>query len=321
MTHAPLSRAQKAFNLYARYVQKPALVAIRPQWLARKAVAMSSPLTYKAPKGLMIKPRALTSDGAQVKAATCTIRGQDVNGTLLYLHGGAFVIGSLTMYQHLVARLGQTAGLRGVFIDYRLAPEHPFPAAVDDAFTAYKALLADPDAGPIALCGDSAGGNLVFALLLRIKANGLPMPKAAVAFSPVTDLRGNNPSLTANAATDHLVAHSWAQRGIDAYLSGQSPETTEASPILGDFTGAPPVMIHYDETEVLADDSRLMIDHLRAQGVTVETEVKHGCVHVWHLNVGRSREADHSVTNAGDFLRKAVQTGYAYPVDSTRAPA
>lgn len=303
MTHpANLSRQQQFFNTWARYAQRPSLLYIKNPRVMRFLTNLTAPMTYKRPANMLQKQMILSHDGATVPATTCYIKHQPMDGTLLYLHGGGFVIGSLPMYQHLVASLGQAAQMRSVFVDYRMAPEHPFPAALDDAVTAYQALLADPEAGPISIAGDSAGGNLVLALLLKIKDLGLAMPRAAVALSPVVDLSLSNPSFTANADTDHLLPGDWGKRCIDDYVGSHDRTAPLLSPIHGDFTGCPPVLVHYDTTEVLADDGAKIVDHLQSHGVHVETEVTSGLTHVWHLNVGRTPEADTSVAAIGAFL-------------------
>lgn len=302
------SRQQKFWNIYARAVQKPALAFVRPQWLARKVFSLNAITTYKSPKGL----RVSHMDLGGVSAAHCASRTGQTHGTLLYIHGGAFVIGNLRGYRHLIARLAAATDQRGIYIDYRLAPEHPFPAGLDDAEAAYRALLADPQSGPITLVGDSAGGNILLGLLLRIKRKGLQMPVACACMSPVTDLRLQNPSLETNQKSDLLVPMSWGARGVQDYLAGQDPETAEISPILGDFTDSPPIFINCDRTEVLYDDGRLMAAHLQAQNVDVTLQVETGLPHVWHLNVGRSPEADQSIDQIASFLR-----GHLVKVDST----
>ncbi|MEY1554644.1 alpha/beta hydrolase [Yoonia sp. R2331] len=306
------SRAQRFWNLYARVVQKPALAFVRPQWLARKVFSLNAMTVYRQPKGLRVTNMNLGG----VSAARCQIGDTATKGTLLYFHGGAFVIGNLLGYRHLVAQLASQSGQSGIYIDYGLAPENPYPAAVDDVEAAYRALLNDPTAGPITLAGDSAGGNLVFALLLRIKRHGLPMPAACAVMSPVTDLRLQNPSLATNRRSDPLVPKTWGARGVRDYLGNQLSDMPEVSPILGDFTGCPPVFINVDQTEILYDDGRLMAAHLRAQGVDVTLVEERGLTHVWHLNVGRAPEADTSVRQIAHFLSSHLET-----VDSPRTPA
>lgn len=303
MTHTPpLSRQQQFFNYWARFVQRPTLGLVKPIKLLRLLADLSASVVHKRPDNMLLKPMTLSHDGSQVGATACTIKHQPMNGTLLYLHGGGFVIGSLAMYQHLVASLGHAADMRGVFLDYRRAPEHPFPAALDDALTAYQALLA-ADAGPIAIAGDSAGGNLVLALLLKLKALDLPQPIAAAALSPLVNADFAYDSFINNTKTEHLIHPDWGKRSVAAYVAGHDMTDPFLSPIHGDFTGCPPVVLHYDTAEVLADDGRLMVAHLQSHGVDVTTEISTGRSHVWHLNVGRAPEADASVAAIGAFFR------------------
>lgn len=295
-----LSRRQRILNRYARYVQKPVLSVVKSPALVRKAFSLSATLFNKRPTGLQVDGTTLGT----VPAYRCRIDATPEDGTLFYIHGGGFVIGDILSYQHLVGRMAQEAGMRGIFVDYRLAPEHPFPAGLDDVEAAYRAVLDDPDSGPICVVGDSAGGNLAFALILRLKRQGLPLPAACACMSPVTDLRLRNPSLADNRRRDPLVSPDWGRRSIAQYLDGQSPAQEDASPILGDFTGAPPVYLCCDVTEVLYDDSRLMAERLREAGVTLFYSEHEGLPHVWHLNVGRSPEADASVAEIGAFLSR-----------------
>ncbi|WP_394152037.1 alpha/beta hydrolase [Loktanella salsilacus] len=292
------SLPQRIATLNARLVQKPLLAVVRSPQILRRLFTLNAVLNARTPAGLTLTP-------LQLGPRRCTLcdtgQAQD-HGTLLYIHGGAFVMGNLRGYRHLIAAIGKAAGLRAVFLNYRMAPEHPFPAALDDAEAAWRALSDNPDYGPLTLAGDSAGGNIALALLQRIIAKGLTLPAAVAVMSPVTDLRMKNPSLAANRRSDPLVSTRWGARGVAAYLAGTDPAQPDASPILGDFTGAPPVLIHADTTEVLFDDARLMTDHLSAQGVDVTFHAQTGLPHVWHMGVGRTPEADASVAEIGTFL-------------------
>ena len=297
------SRQQKFYNIYARYVQRPMLAGVRPVALSR-IVANLSAVAMPKPKGLVTKVIASHDTGRPMLTEIRTAASPDhARGTLLYIHGGGFVIGSLAIYQHLVAAIADAAGLRAMFVDYRMAPEHAAPGALDEVTAGFAHLRGLPEGQHIAIAGDSAGGNLALALMHRLKARGLAQPFAAACISPVTDLRGTNPSLTQNAKTEGLLSRKWIRRSAASYLAGQDPATPELSPILGDFTGAPPVLIHVDKGELLFDDARLMADHLRAQGVAVTLTQESGLFHVWHINVGRTPEADASVAQIADFLR------------------
>ncbi len=303
---AMLSRQQKFWNVYARFVQKPALALIPYQPLARLVARMNAVLTLKTPPGLQLITQTLTHDGHHVRTTLCQAGPDPTGGTLLYLHGGAFMIGDLRMYRHLVARLGAAANQSAYFLHYDLAPENAYPTALDQATAAYLALCDDPATGPVSIVGDSAGGNLVFALLHRICSRDLPRPAAVVAMSPLVDMRLTAASLTQNAKSDHLVPVSWARRGQTAYRGGGDPANPELSPVLGDFNGAPLCLIHADDTEILADDARAMAEVLRAQGIKVQLDISHGRTHVWHLNVGRSPEADASVAAIGQFIQNVT---------------
>lgn len=303
-----LSRRQKALNVYARYCQKPLLASVKNVWLARHTYTLNALTAYKTPMGYRQRELSLTHESKTVPATVCARNAKPTQGTMLYLHGGGFMIGNLRGCRHLIAELAAQSSQRGVYVDWRLAPEHPFPAGLDDAETAYMALLADPDSGPITVAGDSAGGNLTLALLNRLIAKKIPLPAACVCFSPIVDLRLVNPSLEANLHKDVLVPMSWGLRGVTAYLAGQDPSHPDISPIFGDFKGACPVMIQCDCHEVLYDDGRLMADKLRSDGVTVNYTETTDLPHVWQYNVGRAPEADQSVADAAAFMRAHVDT-------------
>ncbi|MEM6466476.1 MAG: alpha/beta hydrolase fold domain-containing protein [Pseudomonadota bacterium] len=301
-----LSRQQKFWNGYARFVQKPVLALIAHQPTVRRIADLSAAITLKTPGGLRLTEKQLSSGGASVRTTVCQIGPTPTGGSMLYLHGGAFMIGSLRGYRHLVSSLGHAADQSAHFLHYGCAPEHRFPTALDQATVAYEALCAAPDAGPISLVGDSAGGNLVFALLHRICSRGLRQPVAVSAIAPISDLRLTNGTLSTNAKSDHLVPVSWIVRGKDAYLAGHDPNDPEVSPVLGTFVGAPPCLIQVDEDEVLLEDSRALALRLWDQGVATELTMSRGRSHVWHLNVGRCPEADSSVAEIGAFVKKQV---------------
>lgn len=302
------SFSQRLATLNARLVQKPLLAAVGSPKILRQLFTLNAIISTRTPAGLVMTPVRL----GQRNCTQCdTGQGHD-DGTLLYIHGGAFVMGNLRGYRHLVAAIGQAAGMRAVFLNYRMAPEHPFPAALDDAEAAWRALSADPECGPLTLTGDSAGGNIALALLQRIIAKGLTLPAAVAVMSPVTDLRLNNPTLTVNRRSDPFVSTRWGARGVAAYLAGADPAQPDASPILGDFTGSPPVLIHADTTEVLFDDARLMAERLRAQGVAVTFHTQTGLPHVWHMGVGSTPEANASVAEIGQFLARHVVSATAH---------
>jgi epsilon-lactone hydrolase len=224
-------------------------------------------------------------------------------GILLWLHGGAYCLGSPRTHVALVAALARRAGIGAVLPGYRRAPEHPFPAAVEDSRAAWAALRAEGwPAARIALGGDSAGGGLVFALLHGLLADGEPPPSCVVAFSPWADLTLAGASLAALARRDaFLPAHRLAEVR-DLYLAGADPGDPRASPHRGRFRGAPPALIQTSRSEILLDDARMMAARLAADGVEVTLDLWNATPHVWQFYHGRLPEADIALDRAAAFL-------------------
>jgi acetyl esterase/lipase len=228
---------------------------------------------------------------------------------VLFLHGGAFIIGSPNLYRHLTWRIASAARSRLLAVDYRLAPEHPFPAALEDAFTAYNWLLTrGTDPSRIAVMGDSAGGGLVFSLMLRLRDEGYPLPAAAVALSPWTDLALTGASLRVNAAFDPMLSADDPPLFVSDYLAGADPRTPYISPLYGDPAGLPPTIIQVGSDEVLRDDAVRMAARMRAAGCQVELEIWPRMPHVWHVFVPLIPEARRAIERVGAFVRE--RTGY-----------
>jgi monoterpene epsilon-lactone hydrolase len=228
--------------------------------------------------------------------------------TLLWFHGGAYCLGSARTHAGLVGALARRAGVAAVLPEYRLAPEHRFPAAVDDAEAAWTALVAEGVApAAIVLGGDSAGGGLVFALLHRLAAAGAPMPAAAIAFSPWTDLTLTAPSLVAFARRDAYLPAGRLADVRDQYLGAADARDPAASPWLGSFPGAPPVLIQVGGAEILVDDSRRMAERLRADGVTTTLDLVPGAPHVFQAFAGVLPEADAALDRAAAFIRRYAE--------------
>jgi monoterpene epsilon-lactone hydrolase len=222
---------------------------------------------------------------------------------ILFLHGGGYVTGSPSLYRHLTWRIGAATRAAVLAIDYRLAPEHPFPAALDDAVTSYRWLLAGgADPRRIAVMGDSAGGGLAFALLLKLRDERTPLPAAAVALSPWTDLALTGPSVTENAAADPMLSVDGARELAGFYLAGADPRTPYASPLYGDQAGLPPALIQVGSDEVARDDTVRMAQRLRAAGCRVEIEIWPRMPHVWHLFAPLLPEANRAIVRIGIFL-------------------
>jgi epsilon-lactone hydrolase len=235
--------------------------------------------------------------------------GSRADAALLYLHGGGYVIGSPRSHRHLAEAIARAAGVGCLLPDYRLAPEHPFPAAVDDALAAYRWLVEEGRIAPgqIAVGGDSAGGGLTAATLVAIRDAGLPLPGAGVCISPWTDLTCSAPSYQTKAAADPLVALPGITVMASNYLGGTDPRTPLASPLFADLRGLPPLLIHVGSEEVLLDDASGLAERARAAGIPVTFEVWESMIHVWHWFLPWLDEAQAAVDKIGGFVRSQLR--------------
>jgi phosphinothricin tripeptide acetyl hydrolase len=226
---------------------------------------------------------------------------------VLYLHGGGYVLGSPRSHRHLAAAVGGAARAAVLLPDYRLAPEHPFPAAVDDAVAAYRWLLDRGHAsGRTALAGDSAGGGLVVATLLALREQGLGLPAAAVCISPWVDLTGSGASYRDRAERDPIVARDRVMEMARAYLGGADARAPLASPLFADLTGLPPLLVQVGSEEVLHDDAVGLADRARAAGVPATLQIWPEMVHVWHWFLPWLDEAQAAVDTAGAFIQRRI---------------
>lgn len=226
------------------------------------------------------------------------------DAALLYLHGGGYVIGSARSHRHLAGAIAAGAGMACLFPDYRLAPEHPFPAAVDDAVSAYEWLLERGVEAPrVVIAGDSAGGGLVVATLLALRQRGLVLPAAGVCISPWVDLTCSGASYETKAARDPIVKRQGVLQMAQHYLGGADAKTPLASPLFADLSGLPPLLIHVGSDEVLLDDATQLAERMRAAGGKVELEVWPDMIHVWHWFLPWLDEARAAVDGIGRFMR------------------
>jgi acetyl esterase/lipase len=225
---------------------------------------------------------------------------------LLYLHGGGYVLGTAQGYRSLAGEMGRAAKARAFAIDYRLAPEHPFPAAIDDAVTAYR-WLVDQGITPksIAIAGDSAGGGLTVTTMLAIRDAGLPLPAAGVLISPWLDLDNQGASMTGKAEADP----SLEKQGLDLFASGyrvgvtaETPRRELLAPLDADLRGLPPLLIQVGTAEVLLDDSTRLATRAAAADVATQLAVWPHMIHVWHLFGFMLSEARDAIRQAGNFL-------------------
>jgi epsilon-lactone hydrolase len=236
--------------------------------------------------------------------------GVTADRVILYFHGGGYQLRSPGPLRAALERICDVAQARVLSVLYRLAPENPFPAAVDDALTAYRWLLAQgTDARRIALAGDSAGGGLTLATLVALRDAGEPMPAAAVAISPWTDLAGTGESVRTRAAVDVVLTPAGLREAADWYLAGQDPSHPYASPVHADLRGLPPILIHVGDAEILLDDSTRFAAAASAAGVDVTLEVWDCMPHVWHAFTGLLPEADQAIERIGSWLRERTPAG------------
>ncbi len=254
--------------------------------------------------------RIVAENSTPVAAEWTLPRTGGTRGVLLYFHGGGFVVCSPRTHRPLVAEISRKADVRTLSVDYRLAPEHPFPAALEDTTAVYHWLLDNGTLpGQIVLGGDSAGGNLVLTTMLQLREAGTPLPAAAFCLSPVTDLTGNVPSRRILADADPLLPPEAAQ-WIAAYTAGAPPDQPLLSPLNADLRGLPPLLLQVGTLEILLDNSRLLAEKARLAGVDTQLEIYPGMWHVFQTSGSSVPEA-----------RRAIQSLVAFIIKHLSAPA
>ncbi len=248
-------------------------------------------------------PADVTREAVSANGVACdwliprTLRG---DRTLLYVHGGGFVFGASPQHFTMVAYLARQTAARTLMVHHRLAPRHPFPAALDDCVTAYRWLLARGSASrDVVLAGDSAGGNLVLAAMMKLRDNGEPLPAAAVCLSPVGQLLGHGAS---GGYRDPLL-HPRAMKKFDrSYVDGHDPADPLISPVLGDWRGLPPLLVFAGEDEILRTDAIRIVELAQAAAVDARLEIYPRMWHVWQL-FPRLPETERSLHESAQFLR------------------
>lgn len=256
----------------------------------------------KIPEDVNIEP--IDIDG--IRGEWITTPNMNPNKILLYLHGGAFIAGSIATHRELVSRISRAAGVPVLIIDYRLAPEHPFPAALEDAINSYKWILFEKKFSPndIIIGGDSAGGNLTLSVLLKAKNVGLPLPKAALCISPVTDLLGTGKSIDSKSGVDPFLSPELGELIINAYVKDNDPKDPLISPLYGDLNGLPPMYIQVGTSEILLDDSKRIAERLQSAGVDVELDIWEDMIHVFAAFAAWAPEAKKGIEKIGQFIKK-----------------
>lgn len=280
-------------SLVNRDGPQPTLEEMRAQY---EAWGLSNPL----PDGGDATPVNLGG----VAALRTVSPGARADAALLYLHGGGYAIGSAAGHRHLCAHLAAAAGITGYSVDYRLAPEHPYPAAVDDAVAAYAGLLALGIAPRnIIIAGDSAGGGLTLATALALRDRDLPQPAGLFCISPWADLTQTGASYRVCAERDLLVTKAALDAWTVLYAGERDPAAPLISPAFADFTGLAPLLIHVGADEVLLSDSLKVAEAAGLANVPVELVIEKDMQHVWHFMLGMLTQARTSIAAAGTWMR------------------
>ena len=304
--------------------ESPAIHAIAPQdrIVMDKMRAMIAPnkgklrgIAARAPFDAIMGQAVVAPEGVTFRHATvggvagwwCEPAEARPGAAILHAHGGWFTWGSGEVFRHFAGHIARSAGAKAFVPDYRLAPEHPFPGALEDLEACYVGLVKS-GATSIALTGDSAGGNLALALLARLTAPSSAKPGvvAAVALSPVTDLAMQGPSWKSRADADPYFVRDQAEELIRSYLGGHNPTDPMASPLYGDLTGLPPIRVHVGDDEVLLDDSRRYVERAVAAGVDARVDVWEGMPHGFIGAVGRLDAATEALAAIGAFLSQQI---------------
>ena len=283
----------KIVSVYARWGKGTSIQQMRDDWdtLFRQRAA---------PMDLAI----FNAGGTQ--AAWIAMPGSKDDHILIYLHGGGFRLGSITSHLDLMQRLSTSAQARVLAVDYRLAPEHRFPAPVEDAFAAYRWLLGQGiPASSIALAGDSAGGGLAISTMLAARAADLPLPCAAVVMSAWTDMEASGASYETRATADPMHNRAMIKAMAKGYLGTADPRDPLASPLYGDLSGLPPLLIQCGDRETGLDDSKQLHDKAHAAGVASKLEIYDGMIHVFQMFAAELPQAETALESAGTFLLQA----------------
>lgn len=254
---------------------------------------------FKLPKGTKVVKELANGVPAEWLIPSDVSEGRVV----LYLHGGSYVAGSINSHRSLAANIAGASNARALIIDYRLAPEHPHPAAVEDAVAAYRWLIDNHiDPAHLAVVGDSSGGGLAVALLISLRDGNIPLPAACVCLSPWTDLACTGGSLKSKAAVDLIIYDHKELEYAIMYLGGIDPKTPLASPLYADLKGLPPLLVQVGTNEVLLSDSRHLVDRAQQAGVNAVIDEWERMQHVWQFAASFIPEGRRAIVGIGEFI-------------------
>ena len=274
--------------------------ALPPETSIEQRRAVIEKLSFRVAEDIAVESISIKDRRAEWLRAP----GVDDARVLLYLHGGGYVMGSPNTHRALAGELSRAAGAAVLLPDYRLAPEAPFPAAVDDAVAVYEWLLAQGHRpAQLAIAGDSAGGGLTVATLIALREKSSPQPRCAVCLSPWSDLNCSNASYQTRAAADPMITSADISMMAKLYLNGADPKSPLASPNRADLSGLPPLLIHVGRDELLLDDAVVLHEAARSAGVVSTLEIWDDMIHVWHAFHPMLPEGRQGIARIGEYLR------------------
>lgn len=314
-----ISKRQRFWTLFQHLFEKPLIASISSQRLLRRVAGLHATLCYPKPRDIRIQPVNLKHlSGLPSPPSTPSAPGHWCDRgprptaphrekVVLWLHGGAYTVGGVGSHGAWAAEVAVASGARAFLADYRLAPEHTYPAAPEDAEAAYRGLLAAGyEASSIAIVGDSAGAGLAFALLGRIRAAGLPDPAAMVGISPWLDLSLSGVSVLTQQRSEAMIPASWLRRTAKLYAGDNALNDPVISPLFATWDKpAPPTFLLVGEGELLRDDTERMAEKLAAAGGQVEVLRQSGVGHIWPIRMKLAPEACHANNQIAAFLRRA----------------
>jgi acetyl esterase/lipase len=291
------------------------LLSLMLRWRFKRRPAAEEAEFVRGARQLMNDPRRIPRrvppDISLTAPVQEGVRGEwvapaDPRQTLVYFHGGGYIGGSVETYRRTTFALARAARARVFALDYRLAPEHRFPCAVEDGLAAYRYVLGEgKGAGRVAFVGDSAGGGLLLATMLAARAAGLPLPSAGVCYSPLTDLASTGGSLDTNDRRCAMFYGDSLRRAAPIYLGGADAREPLASPLYADLAGLPPLQIFVSTSETLLDDALRLAEKAKAAGVLVDLQVWKNLPHVWPIFAGQLPEARRALRLTAEFIENA----------------
>jgi acetyl esterase/lipase len=279
-----------------RWIVSPLLSPRIPVRIQRELISKAY-LTSIPPRGCQFQ--TLEAEGIPLTRVSYS---EEPRGIVLYLHGGGYICGSPKTHRGLTGQLSKSSNTMLIVPDYRLAPEHPFPAALDDAEKLYLALLDEGHPpGAISFAGDSAGGGLAVALAIRLRDKGLPLPASLTLFSPWVDLSNDH---LYSPEEEPLLSRQWIDKAASLYCGGESRANPLVSPIHGDLSGLPPMLIQVGSEEILMNDAQRLSEAAKRDGVDVTLDIFNSLWHVFQVHAGQLDRATAAVNEAGDFIRR-----------------